>query len=156
MPKKSKSHNQARKLKFQEKDDGPLYYKKENQDYALVIKKLGDMRIMCALSNGDEIMGIIPGKFRKKVWIDRGNIILISFRDFQTNKVDIIYKYSQKEARKLYKGEHIPKFFIDGEQVDNNINADNIEFDSDDEETELNAISLAFNDKNNDVNLEDL
>ncbi len=131
MPKKGKSHNQARRLHAQQKDDDKLPYKEDNQDYGLVFKKLGDKRVMCILPNGKEIMGVVPGKFHKRVWIDVGNIVLLSYRSFQNNKVDIIFRYTPKEARKLHKEDEIPKFFIDGEQKDDIV--DVIDFESDED-----------------------
>merc|ERR1712000_670208 len=41
------------------------------------------------------------GKNRKKVWINQGDIVLLSLRDFQDDKADVIQKYSSDEARKL-------------------------------------------------------
>ena len=38
---------------------------------------------------------------RKKVWINQGDIVLVSLRDFQDQKGDIILKYYAEEARKL-------------------------------------------------------
>ncbi|KAG9327038.1 hypothetical protein KVV02_006515 [Mortierella alpina] len=36
-----------------------------------------------------------------KVWINQGDIILISLRDFQDDKADVILKYNTEEARNL-------------------------------------------------------
>jgi translation initiation factor 1A len=38
---------------------------------------------------------------RKKVWINQGDIILLSLRDFQDGKGDVILKYPADEARNL-------------------------------------------------------
>jgi translation initiation factor 1A len=38
---------------------------------------------------------------RKKVWINQGDIILLSLRDFQDGKGDVILKYTADEARNL-------------------------------------------------------
>jgi translation initiation factor 1A len=49
----------------------------------------------------------IPGadfntrRLRKKTWINTGDIILLSLRDFQDGKGDVIQKYSADEARSL-------------------------------------------------------
>jgi hypothetical protein len=37
----------------------------------------------------------------KKVWINQGDIILLSLRDYQDEKGDVILKYSADEARSL-------------------------------------------------------
>lgn len=38
---------------------------------------------------------------RKKVWINQGDIILLSLRDYQDEKGDVILKYNADEARSL-------------------------------------------------------
>lgn len=47
------------------------------------------------------LAGHIRGKLRKKVWINQGDIILLSLRDYQDEKGDVILKYSADEARSL-------------------------------------------------------
>ena len=42
-----------------------------------------------------------PTELRKKVWINQGDIILLSLRDYQDNKGDVILKYTADEARSL-------------------------------------------------------
>lgn len=36
-----------------------------------------------------------------QVWINQGDIILLSLRDFQDDKADVIQKYTNEEARNL-------------------------------------------------------
>merc|ERR1719480_257126 len=43
----------------------------------------------------------IRGKMRKKVWVNLGDIVLISLRDYQDQKADVIMKYNSDEARRL-------------------------------------------------------
>jgi translation initiation factor 1A len=38
---------------------------------------------------------------RKKVWINQGDIILLSLREYQDEKADVIQKYTADEARNL-------------------------------------------------------
>lgn len=46
---------------------------------------------------------------RKKVWINQGDIILLSLRDFQDNKGDVILKYTADEARALKSYGELPE-----------------------------------------------
>jgi initiation factor 1A len=39
-----------------------------------------------------------------QVWINQGDIILLSLRDFQDGKADVIVKYTADEARNLKVG----------------------------------------------------
>lgn len=43
-----------------------------------------------------------------QVWINTGDIILLSLRDFQDEKADVIQKYTPDEARDLIKHGEIP------------------------------------------------
>ncbi len=51
--------------------------------------------------SGTMRMASIRGKLRKKVWINAGDVILLSLREFQDVKGDVILKYSSEEARNL-------------------------------------------------------
>ena len=43
----------------------------------------------------------VCGKMRKRVWVMVGDIVLVSLRDFQDAKGDIILKYNSDEAKNL-------------------------------------------------------
>jgi len=78
-----------------------MIYKDQDQEYGQVIKILGDCRCEISLLDGNDthqiIIGHIRGKMKKRCWINNGDYVLISFRDFQNDKCDIIHKYSYQE-----------------------------------------------------------
>jgi translation initiation factor 1A len=106
-----------------------LTFKEDGQEYAQVIKMLGNGRLEAMCFDGNKRLATIrgmsllhamtrtqkeskanqakltrfflPGKLRKKVWINQGDIILLSLRDYQDNKGDVILKYTADEARSL-------------------------------------------------------
>lgn len=78
-----------------------LVFKEHGQEYAQVIKMLGNGRVDAQCYDGVKRLGIIRGAMRKRVWIAVGDIILVGLRDFQDNKADIIWKYTLSEARNL-------------------------------------------------------
>jgi len=79
---------------FRPKTDPPL-------EYAQVLKMLGNGRLEALCFDGSKRLAHIRGKLRKKVWINQGDIILLSLRDYQDEKGDVILKYSADEARSL-------------------------------------------------------
>jgi translation initiation factor 1A len=79
------------------------------QEYAQVVKMLGNGRCECFCFDGVTRLGHIRGKMRKKVWITAGDIILAAKRDFQDEKVDIVHKYSADEARNLKQYGELPE-----------------------------------------------
>ncbi|KAI9695396.1 MAG: Translation initiation factor 1A [Bogoriella megaspora] len=78
-----------------------LTFKEEGQEYAQVLKMLGNGRLEALCFDGTKRLAHIRGKLRKKVWINNGDIILLSLRDYQDEKGDVILKYSADEARSL-------------------------------------------------------
>ena len=79
------------------------------QEYAQVVKMLGNGRCECFCFDGVTRLGHIRGKMRKKVWITAGDIVLVAKRDFQDEKVDIVHKYTADEARNLKQYGELPE-----------------------------------------------
>lgn len=86
-----------------------IYLKMAGQEYAQVVKMLGNGRCECFCFDGVTRLGHIRGKMRKKVWITAGDIVLVGKRDFQDEKVDIVHKYSADEARNLKQYGELPE-----------------------------------------------
>ncbi len=100
MAKKKKSKKKKKKVSGEVKRD--LVFKTFQEEYGLITKKLGDRRVLVQLAcGGGEIMGLIPGRFRRRCWFDIGDLCLVSHREFQEKKVDILYKYTPEEMRRL-------------------------------------------------------
>merc|ERR1719273_660948 len=51
----------------------------------------------------------IRGKMRKKVWVNKGDIILLGLRDYQDSKADVIHKFKPEEIRELKKRKELPE-----------------------------------------------
>lgn len=78
-----------------------LEFKEEQQEYALVTKMLGNGRCECKCYDGRTRLGVIRGSMSKRVWISVGDTILVSLREYQDDKADIIHKYTNEEAATL-------------------------------------------------------
>ena len=85
----------------QEKVRRELIYKEDGQEYAEVQKALGDGRFMMQCYDNISRIGKIRGKHHRRMWIGVGDLILISLRDFEDGKADVLHKYSTEEARSL-------------------------------------------------------
>ena len=104
----------ARKKKRVEPVQKELVRKNDDlQEYALVTKALGNRRMMVKLMSAVEVIAVIPGRIRRRNFIKPDDIVLVSLREFQRDRVDILHKYSSQEGKKLYKLGEIPRFFID-------------------------------------------
>lgn len=62
---------------------------------------LGNARVEAFCFDGVSRLCQIRGQMRKRVWINIGDIVLVSLREFQDSKADIIHKYTPDEARSL-------------------------------------------------------
>ena len=77
--------------------------KEQGMMYAKVLKKLGGTHMQVLSTNGKIMTAKISGTMRKRKWINVGDIILVSPRDFETNQdnCDILYCYDYEESKNL-------------------------------------------------------
>ena len=93
--------NKKNLLQNEMKEKRELIFKEDGQEYAQIIKMLGNGRCDVYCFDGIKRLCHIRGKLRKKIWINIGDVVLIGLRDFQEKKGDIILKYSTDESRYL-------------------------------------------------------
>ena len=86
-----------------------LVFKEHGQEYAYVEKMLGDGRLAAYCYDNKRRLCIIRGALRKRIWIGVGDTLLISLRDYQDNKADVLYKYTADEVRSLKVYGEVPK-----------------------------------------------
>jgi len=104
MPKnKGKGGKNRRRGKNQGEIKRELITKGNGQEYAQVIRMLGNGRLEAYCFDGKKRLCHIRGKMRKRVWVNQGDIILVGLRDFQDGKADVVLKYNADEARALKK-----------------------------------------------------
>merc|ERR1712190_492282 len=85
----------------------------------------------CQKTNLEEIKPSALRATRQKVWVNQGDIVLVSLRDFQDEKGDIIVKYTADEARNLKTYNELPEGVKINETdiVDGELSDDGVEFD---------------------------
>lgn len=99
--KKNNNRTNNNTLKNPNEDDKKLITKEELETYGQVLNPLGNNRMLVKCFDGKERVCTIRGSMRKKIWISKNDIVLVSLREFQDDKADIIYKYDNSEVRKL-------------------------------------------------------
>ncbi|OJZ85297.1 hypothetical protein ASPFODRAFT_165205 [Aspergillus luchuensis CBS 106.47] len=121
-----------------------LVFKEEGQEYAQVVKMLGNGRLEALCFDGEKRLAHIRGKLRKKVWINQGDIILLSLRDYQDEKGDVIMKYTADEARSLKAYGELPEHakINETDTYGHEGFEDNVEFDEDRESEDEKEIDV--------------
>ena len=111
MGKNTNGGNKHKRQKNKSYKERELVFKEDQQEYARIIKQLGDGRFECQIFNTNydtNVIGKVCGSMRKTVWIKPTNIVLVSSRSFDTSTYDIIYKYTDDEAQSLKNYGEIP------------------------------------------------
>jgi len=95
----------AKKKKVKNTTSRELVFKEDGMEYCKVTKMLGNARLEGICSDGKTRMCKIRGSMskRRKVWISVDDYVLISLRDFQDDKADVIWKYNKDEVKELIK-----------------------------------------------------
>ena len=136
MPKNKKSFKKTipknRVIEFAEPD----------QKYAKVVKLLGNRRVTVLTMDNKEVLARIPGRFRRKIKVLLNDLVLISIREYQDDKVDIIHKYLDEEAIHLVSYNEIPSSFV-SKYNSVEVDVDDIFFGySDDDDQEVNIDNI--------------
>ena len=73
-----------------------------NDVLGIAEKMLGGERVMVKCQDGKERLCRIRGKMKRRAWVRRGDIVLVSPWDFQSDKRgDIIWRYKRNQAEWL-------------------------------------------------------
>nr|KAF6267504.1 hypothetical protein mPipKuh1_008454 [Pipistrellus kuhlii] len=83
--------NRRRGKNENESEKRELVFKEDGQEYAQVIKMLGNGRLEALCFDGVKRLCHIRGKLRKKVWINTSDIILVGLRDYQLKSMKQIH-----------------------------------------------------------------
>jgi translation initiation factor 1A len=123
--KNSKGGKKTKKCKNTVSTKRELIYKSDGEEYAKVIKMLGDSRVSVLCCDNVTRLATIRGSMKKRVWINVGDTLLVSLRDYQDEKADVLHKYNPDEVKalKIYKDAS-----IDNNNIDNDKDSDYIDF----------------------------
>ena len=106
MPKRKTKGHQRKLLGTKPRQ---LEYKDDGQEYAQVTRMLGNGRCDVQCFDGVKRLAHIRGAMRNKIWIRLSDVILVSLRDYQDSKCDIIMKYTDEEVRNLKSYGELPE-----------------------------------------------
>lgn len=169
--------NKKKHSLFNQNRDDDYKLEPEIEEYAYVIKILGNCRVIVITNTGNKSIGIIRGslrKFSKRILIEKNDIVVISKRDYQLGKVDIVHKFNSEQSNQLIKDNKLSQMLInlysnkksyeditnedlEIDNIDNTFN-DNIIIDNDNDSDDDNKITddnLNFSKLNININKKD-
>lgn len=114
-----KKHKRGKKNSYLQKK---LRYKEEGQEYAQIKTAKGNCRFDLSVFDGKERMGILCGTMRKRRFVNVRDVVLVSIRDFEDAKCDIIDVYDDNQVRQLKSEKEIPESIKLEEENDYNSN----------------------------------
>ncbi|XP_026498308.2 probable RNA-binding protein EIF1AD [Vanessa tameamea] len=100
---------------------------KENQSIVKVLKSRGNNLHEVTTPTGEEYLVSMPTKFRKNIWVKRGDYILVEpITEGDKVKAEIV-KIMNKDSIKYYKENNLwPKEFDDSRKQDVELNEDDL------------------------------
>lgn len=96
-----KNYKKQKKNPEQDKQEKTPFAEKENMSYAQVLNRLGGDRLLIKLLDNKECQAIIPGRFYKKVWFNKDDIVLITISEYNKKDIYIEHKYNHQDIRLL-------------------------------------------------------
>jgi len=114
--KKRQDKKQDKKLQFANGTRPMVRLREDLQDYGRITKVLGGCRFTILLSmTNRETTGWLCGSLHRRGWLAVDSVVLVSIRDFQTDKVDIIHKYTEENVKQLLGLKEITPAFVQRE-----------------------------------------
>jgi len=103
-----KGKRKGKRNKGGDAEKAELRFKVFGEEYAQVRRVLGNCRVEAYCFDGKLRLCHVRGKFKKRVWINKDDFVLVGLRDYQDDKSDVIHKYTTEEARLLRSWGEIP------------------------------------------------
>lgn len=120
MPKnKGKGGKNRRRGKKEDDEKRELVFRQDGQQYAQVIRMLGDSRLETFCFDGKKRLCHIPGRLRRRMWVGQGDIVLVGLRGYE-DKCDLLLKYTPEEARNLKAYGELPESARVHQETDDN------------------------------------
>ncbi len=73
------------------------------------------VKVMCM--DGKERRARIPGRMRRRVWINPKDVVLLGIWEFDDSRGDVLYKYSREERKKLIESGYLDPNLLEFEGV---------------------------------------
>ena len=116
MPVNKRGGKKHKRNKNYASENSSLRIKAAGQEYAKIVTCKGNCRFDVECSDGKNRAAILCGSMRKRRYVNNGDLVLVSLRDFQDKICDIIDVYNESQAKRLEEDKHLPESFRLGEE----------------------------------------
>jgi translation initiation factor 1A len=167
MPKNTQGGKKYKQQKHKNNENGPmkaLVEATKDQEYGIVTKLLGNSRVSATFYDtrdpqnkrmNEIICFLRPGLKKKRMFARMGSIILISLRNFEKDKADVIYVYDDEETKRMKRKNLLPENLIKKEsQGDGMIFKDENDYDTEEEEEKV--VEEKPKHRGNNISIQDL
>ncbi|ELZ49222.1 translation initiation factor eIF-1A [Halorubrum sp. RMP-47] len=79
----------------------------DDEVFAVVTEHLGGNHVQLRCADGEERLGRIPGRMKYRTWISEGDVVLAEPWDWQDEKANVEWRYSDEDADQLRREGHI-------------------------------------------------
>ncbi|GGL51123.1 translation initiation factor 1A 2 [Halocalculus aciditolerans] len=79
----------------------------DDELFAVVTQHNGGNHVQLRCEDGKERMGRIPGRMKYRTWISEGDVVLCEPWDWQDEKANVEWRYSEQDAEQLRREGHI-------------------------------------------------
>lgn len=83
--------------------------RRKGEMFGIVEKLSGASRLLVMCEDGFTRNSRIPGKMKKRMWIREGDLVIVRPWDFQRDKADVVYRYTQTQASYLSRNNVLPE-----------------------------------------------
>ena len=81
----------------------------QEEMFAIVDQKLGGNHVHVICEDGKERVARIPGRFRRRIWIVVGDVVIVKLWEYRKDRCDIVHKYTRTEVEKLRQEGYLKK-----------------------------------------------
>jgi translation initiation factor 1A len=81
--------------------DSDLRLPDDDEVLGIVESMLGANRLKVRCMDGETRTARIPGRMKKRVWINEDDVVIVEPWDWQDEKADVKWRYDSQEADKL-------------------------------------------------------
>jgi translation initiation factor 1A len=91
----------------EEKGRKNLRMPNDDEMFAIVTRHDGGNHVRVECEDGENRMGRIPGRMKYRNWINEGDVVLVEPWDWQDEKANIEWSYSDEDADQLRREGHV-------------------------------------------------